>query len=74
MEGHIDTWQRDGREAALQLDVTLGLLLLLSLLVAGVDDLGQHGLDLVNRELLGKLKNIVSASLPTAAVETLPDL
>ena len=60
MERHVDTREGDGSEATLELDVSFGLLLLLCLLVARVDDLGEHRLDLVDGELLGKLQASMS--------------
>ena len=54
VEGSVDSGKEDGREAALDLDVSLGLLEILHALVAG--NLAEHLLDLVNDELLGKLQ------------------
>ena len=56
MEGHVDTGKRDCREAALEGNVALLLLLLLGLRVARVDDLPEHLLDLVDGELLRELR------------------
>lgn len=58
MERHVDTWQRDGREASLQLDVALGFAELLSLCVARVNDLAEHLLHLIDAELLRQLQTL----------------
>ena len=55
MEGHVNTGERNGGEAALEGDVSLLLLLLLSLGMARGDDLPKHLLDLVDGELLREL-------------------
>ena len=59
MEGHIDTGKWNGRIAALELEeavLLLGLLYRLDcLLVTIVDNLAEHLLDLLDRELLGEL-------------------
>jgi len=55
MEGHIYAGKRNGCEAALQLDITLRSLLLLSTLEAIHHDLPEHLLDLLDGELLSQL-------------------
>ena len=55
VERHVDTGERNGGETTLKLDASLRLLLLLRLLVARVDNLSKHRLDLVDSELLGEL-------------------
>ena len=55
VERHVDTGQRDGGEATLELDIALLLLKFLSLLEARVDDLAKHLLDLLDGEALGEL-------------------
>ena len=55
MEWHVDTGQRNRREAPLELDVSLGLLLVLSALEALFDDVAEHLLDLLHTELFGQL-------------------
>ena len=57
MEGHVNTGERDGSEAAVQLDVAiLSLLLLERLLVARLDDFSEHLLDLLDGESLSQLQ------------------
>ena len=55
MEGNVDARKRDCREAALEQDVALGLLLTLRPLEAFVDDLLQHFPNFLNSKCLGKL-------------------
>ena len=56
VERHVDTSERNSGETALKGDVTLSSLLLLSLGEAGINDLAEHLLHLLNGELLGQLK------------------
>ena len=58
VERHINTRERDSGEATLELDVTFGLLELLCALEAGLDDVKQHLLDLLDAELLSELRHI----------------
>ena len=55
VEGYVNTRERDGCEATLESDVSLLRLELLCLREAGVDDLAEHLLDLVDGELLRQL-------------------
>ena len=59
MEGDVDARERDSRVAVLELEETILLLGILDrldrLAVALVDDLAEHLLDLLDRELLGEL-------------------
>ena len=56
VEGHIDTRKRNRSKSTLQFNVTLCSLLGLCLLEALLNDLTEHFLDLINSELLSKLK------------------
>ena len=55
MERHVDAGKRDGGKSALELDVALGLLLLLRLVETVCNDISQHLLDLLNSEVLSEL-------------------
>ena len=59
VERYVDTGERDGSIAALELEEAVLLLGLLDslngLLVAVIDNLAEHLLDLLDRELLGEL-------------------
>ena len=70
MERYVDTGERNGGETTLKLDASLRLLLLLRLLVARVDNLSKHRLDLVDSELLRQLETM-SAEIHCIAVVTL---
>lgn len=50
IEWHVNTRKGNGSKAMLQLHVTLSLLLLLSLLETGLDDVSKHLLDFLNSE------------------------
>ena len=56
VERDVDTRERDGGETALEGDVAFLRLQLLRLSEAGVDNLAEHLLDLVDGELLGQLQ------------------
>ena len=56
MEGHIDTRKGNRSKSTLQFNVTLCSLLGLCLLEALLNNLTEHFLDLINSELLSKLK------------------
>ena len=55
MERHVDARERDCREAALEDDIPVALLLPDGGVVRGLDDLAQHFLDLLDAELLRQL-------------------
>lgn len=55
MEWYVDTWERNGSEPSLELDVAFRLLLLLRLVETTRDNIRQHLLDLLDSELLGEL-------------------
>jgi hypothetical protein len=62
VERNVDAGKRDRREAPFEGDVPLGLLLCDRLLVALVDDLEQHLLDLILAEIGDELLMEVSTS------------
>ena len=70
VEWHIDTGKRDGSKAALKLDVALSRLLLLRLGEAGLDDLAEHLLDLLNSELLCQLVGALTKATATGPSAT----
>jgi hypothetical protein len=57
MERHVNTGKRNGGETTVELDIAvLKLLLVEGLLVALLDDIGEHLLDLLDGVGLGKLQ------------------
>ena len=64
MEGHVNAGERDSSEATFQLDVAvLSLLLLERLLVAGLDDVSEHLLDLLDAVSFSQLQKVLEMAL-----------
>lgn len=55
MEWHINAGQGNGGKSTLKFDITFVCLLFLSFIIARLDNVGKHLLDLLERELLGQL-------------------
>lgn len=55
MEWHVDARQRNCSESSLKFDKALGLLQLLRLLEARLDDVGKHFFHFLDRELFSEL-------------------
>ena len=71
VEWHVNAGKRDCGESTLQFDVALCLVQVFRALVAGVDDICKHGLDLVDGELLSELLGLSVICSYISAQDTL---
>ena len=56
VEGHIDSWERNGSKSTLQLDVAFGFLEFLCFMEGVINDLPEHFFDLVHGESFCELR------------------